>query len=170
MQRLLKSDLKIKPNKIIKRQLFSEATKNKRFERANMLLKKLLDDTQPTVFRQSTLLKIIRFGRKIERDSVPVENRTSFSIGYGVDGGCIQWPEIPVDFRWRRRIDQPTRLSLHVEGQNFAMGWYSTRWWRCDTSAGRGHRSHSKIGPSLMQRKCQVLLVKGALASIFPRS
>ena len=49
MQRLLKDDLNLKTYKITKRQLHSNATKKKRFEKAKMLLKRLLDDTQPAV-------------------------------------------------------------------------------------------------------------------------
>ena len=86
MQRLLKSDLKVKPYKITKRQLLSEATKNKRFERANLLLKKLLDDTQPTVLWTDEKLFTVQAIHNSQndrvwtknRDSVPVENRTSF--------------------------------------------------------------------------------------------
>ena len=86
MQRLLKNDLKVRPYKITKRQLLSEATKKKRLERAKMLLKKLLDDTQPTVLWTDEKLFTIQGIHNSQNDriwtknkeSVPVERRTSF--------------------------------------------------------------------------------------------
>ena len=86
MQRLLKSDLKVKPYKITKRQLLSEATKNKRFERAKMLLTRLSDDTQPTVLWTDEKLFTVQAIHNSQndrvwtknKDSVSVEKRTSF--------------------------------------------------------------------------------------------
>jgi len=86
MRRVLKDDLKVKPYKITKRQLLSDATKKKRFERAKLLLNKVLDGTQPTVLWTDEKLFTVQAIHNPQndriwtenKDSVPVERRTSF--------------------------------------------------------------------------------------------
>ena len=86
MQRLLKNDLQLKAYKITIRQLLSVATKKKRLERAKLLLKKLLDDTQPTILWTDEKLFTIQAIHNPQnnriwtknKESVTVELRTSF--------------------------------------------------------------------------------------------
>ena len=83
--RRLKNDLQLKAYKITKRQLLSAATKKKRFERAKLLLNRLLDDTQPTILWTDEKLFTIQAIHNPQNDriwtknkeSVPVELRTS---------------------------------------------------------------------------------------------
>ena len=86
MRRVLRDDLKVKPFKITKRQLLSDATKKKRLERSKLLLKKILDDTQPTVLCTDEKLFTVQTIHNSQNDriwtknkeSVPFELRTSF--------------------------------------------------------------------------------------------
>ena len=86
MQQVLRDDLKVKPFKITKRQLLSDATKKKRLKRSKLLLKKILDDTQPTVLWTDEKLFAVQAIHNSQNDriwtknkeSVPVELRTSF--------------------------------------------------------------------------------------------
>ena len=171
MQRLLKSDLKVKPYKITKRHSFSP---KKRFERANILLKNswmtrsklssvLTKRFSP--FRRSTILKMIGFGRKTETEYLlKIEHRSRGENQHRL--WCSSGQKSPLIFiEDGVKINQQVYLDMSKD--SFALGWYSTRWWRCDTSAGRGHRSNSKISPSLVVRAFHVLLVKWALASVF---
>ena len=79
MQRLLKEDLEVKPYKVTKLQLLSDTTKKKRLEKGWVLLKKLLDGTQPkfcglmrscSPFKTFLMHKTIAYGWKTKIQSL----------------------------------------------------------------------------------------------------
>jgi len=86
VQNVLKKDLKCRPYKKVKRQLLSGPTREKRLQRARLLLKRLKDCTQPTVLWTDEKLFTVQaihnpqndrvWCQKIEK--IPVENRISF--------------------------------------------------------------------------------------------
>ena len=110
-----------KPYKITQRQLLSEATKNKRFERANMLLKKLLDDTQPTVFFTDEKFFTVKAIRSSQNDGVGQKQRLSTCwksnivqmakniIGYGVGGGTSSGQKFLLMF-----VKECVKIHQHV--------------------------------------------------------
>ena len=86
IQRVLARDLKVKPYKSTKRQLLSDATKKRRFERSKILLNKLVVGMQPQVlwtdeklFTDQAIHNSQNNPNWIKsKDSVPVERPTSF--------------------------------------------------------------------------------------------
>jgi len=122
MQRLLKDDLKVKPYKVTKRQLLSDATKKKRHERAKVLLKKLLDGTQPQVLWTDEKLFTVQAIHNAQndriwienKDSVPAEQQTSFRrqkpasvmVWAGVTSTGLKSPLI--------FIDEGVKINQHV--------------------------------------------------------
>ena len=86
MQRILKDDLQSYPYKFTKRHLLSEATKKKRLYRAKVLVKKLVDGTQPQVLWTDEKLFTVQAVHNHQNDRiwlldinmVPVERRSSF--------------------------------------------------------------------------------------------
>ena len=86
MQRILKDDLQSYPYKFTKRHLLSEATKKKRLDRAKVLVKKLVDGTQPQVLWTDEKLFTVQAVHNHQNDRiwlpdinmVPVERRSSF--------------------------------------------------------------------------------------------
>ena len=86
MQRILKDDLQSYPYKFTKRHLLSEATKKKRLNRAKVLVKKLVDGTQPQVLWTDEKLFTVQAVHNHQNDRiwlpdinmVPVECCSSF--------------------------------------------------------------------------------------------
>ena len=86
MQRIFKDDLQSYPYKFTKRHLLSEATKKKRLDRAKVLVKKLVDGTQPQVLWTDEKLFTVQAVHNHQNDRiwlpdinmVPVERRSSF--------------------------------------------------------------------------------------------
>ena len=86
MQRILKDDLQSYPYKFTKRHLLSEATKKKRLDRAKVLVKKLVDGTQPQVLWTDEKLFTVQAVHNHQNDRiwlpdinmVPVERHSSF--------------------------------------------------------------------------------------------
>ena len=86
MQRILKDDLQSYPYKFTKRHLLLEATKKKRLDRAKVLVKKLVDGTQPQVLWTDEKLFTVQAVHSHQNDRiwlpdinmVPVERRSSF--------------------------------------------------------------------------------------------
>ena len=86
MQRILKDDLQSYPYKFTKIHLLSEATKKKRLDRAKVLVKKLVDGTQPQVLWTDKKLFTVQAVHNHQNDRiwlpdinmVPVERRSSF--------------------------------------------------------------------------------------------
>jgi len=122
MQRLLKDDLGVKPYKVTKRQLLSDATKTKRLDRAKVLLKKLFDGTQPQVLWTDEKLFTVQAIHNAQNDrkwlknknSIPVEQRTSFRrqkpasvmVWAGVTSTGLKTPLI--------FIDEGVKINQHV--------------------------------------------------------
>ena len=106
MQRVLINDLKVKPNKITKRQLLSDTIKKKRYERSKMLLNKLLDGTWPQVLWTDEKLftdeyKMIRFGLNLKIQcqlNVELHSGGKISFGNGLGKGYVHRSQNPFDF------------------------------------------------------------------------
>ena len=76
MQGVLINDLKVKPYKITKLQLFCDTTK-KRYERSKMLLNKLLNGTRPQVLSTDEKLFAFQAIHNSQNDRTWIESKDS---------------------------------------------------------------------------------------------
>ena len=75
MQRLLKNDLHVYPYKFTKRQLLSNATKKKRFDRAKVLIKRLVVGTRPQVLWTNEKLFTVQAIHNHQNDRIWIPNK-----------------------------------------------------------------------------------------------
>ena len=179
MQRILKDDLQSYPYKFTKRHLLSEATKKKRLDRAKVLVKKLVDGTQPQVLWTDEKLFTVQAVHNHQNDRiwlpdinmVPVEHRSSFRrqkpasvmVWAGTTSKGLKTPLIFIEEGVK--INQTVYRRM-LEEKVLPRSSQRTRSY---SSTGRCNLPHGQLSSSLVLMQFQRFLGERALAAVFTR-